>query len=87
VVDVVGEPHGDAALRRGDERVLDDLRGRRWETQVVERDVEAAVRAVEDVRDRVGDLVGGLTAVGERADLDQVFAARSAALCARFAAW
>ena len=87
MVDVVREPDGDTALRRADERVLDDLRCRRGEAQVVQRDVERVLRCGEEVGDRVRDLVGGLAAVRKRADFDQVFAARCAAFCARFAAW
>jgi hypothetical protein len=63
VVDVVGEPHLDAALRGTEERVPDDLCRRRGQADVVEREVERALGGVEEVGDGAGDLVGGLAAV------------------------
>jgi hypothetical protein len=86
VVDVVGEPNRDAALGGADERVADGVADGTGEPEVVERDVERLLCAVEEVDDGAPDLVGGLAAVGERADLDQVFA-RSEALYARLASW
>jgi hypothetical protein len=86
MVDVVREPHCDAALRRADEGVADCVADRAGEPEVVQRDVERLLRAVEEVDDDARDLVGGLAAVGERPDLDQVFA-RSEALYARFFSW
>jgi hypothetical protein len=82
VVEVVGEPDGDAPLRGADERAADDLRELVREPDVVDRDVERALGRREPVGEDVGDLLGRLAAVGQRADVDRI-----AALCARFAAW
>jgi hypothetical protein len=87
VVDVVGEPNRDAAPARALEGAADDLRGRVVEPDVVEREVERALRGVDEVGDRLRDLGSRLPAVGERANVDQDAWARSFALCARFAAW
>jgi hypothetical protein len=81
VVDVVREPDRDAAPCGSEERVLDDLGDRRAKADIVEGDVEAALRAFQEVSDRVRDLVGALTAVGQRPDVDQ---RRRAALYSRF---
>ena len=86
MVDVVREPDRDAALRRADESVSDGVADGTGEPEVVERDVERLLRAVEEADDGASDFVGRLAAVGERADLDQVFA-RCEALYARLAAW
>ena len=86
MVDVVREPDRDAALRRADESVSDGVADGTGEPEVVERDVERLLRALQELDDAVRDLVGGLAAVGERSDVDQVFA-RSEALYARFFAW
>jgi hypothetical protein len=87
VVDVVREPDGDASLARSDQRVRDDLGGRRLEAQVVQCDVERPLRGAEEIGDRARDLVGGLAAVAQRPDVDQLCFARWAALYAFFAAW
>jgi hypothetical protein len=50
------------------------------EPDVVERDVEAALGLVDEVRDRLRDLGRRLASVGERADVDQERSARSLAL-------
>jgi hypothetical protein len=86
MVDVVCEPDGDTALRGAGERVLDDLRDRRVETEVVEGEVERALRRAEERGDLACDVRGGLAAVGQRADVDQD-AARCFALYARFQPW
>jgi len=53
---------------------------------VVDRDLERVLGRSDEVRERVRGLFGGLAAVDERADVYcAVFAARCAALCARFA--
>jgi hypothetical protein len=87
VVDVVGEPHRDAALGRGGEGALDDLREVVGKVEVVDRDLERVLRGCDEVGERLGRLLGRLAAVGEGAELDQEAFARSVALYARFAAW
>jgi hypothetical protein len=87
VVDVVREPDRDAALRRGDERALDDLPQVVRQVKVVDRDLQRLLRAADEVRERVRRALRGLRAVGERVDVDQDAFARISALCARFAAW
>jgi hypothetical protein len=82
VVDVVDEPHRDAALVGARERALDDRGEVGRQVDVVDRDLERLLRGPEEVGERVRDLVGLLAAVGQRADFD-----RSSALCARLAAW
>ena len=85
MVDVVGEPHGDAALCRAGECSFDDLREVVGEVEVVDRDLERVLRGGDEVGEGLGRLLGGLAAVGERAKLYR--GAFIAALCARFAAW
>jgi hypothetical protein len=87
VVDVVREPDRDAALRRGDERALDDLPQVVREVEVVDRDLERLLRVADEVRERVRRPLSRLRSVGERVDVDQDAFARISALCARFAAW
>ena len=86
MVDVVREPDRDTVLRRADEGACDGVAQGSGQPQIVERDVQRLLSAVEELEEPVRDLVGRLRAVGERADLDQVFA-RSEALYARFFAW
>jgi hypothetical protein len=58
------------------------------QVDVVDRDLERVLRRGDPVGERVRDLLGGLAAVGEGADVYcVVFAARCAVLWARFAAW
>jgi hypothetical protein len=80
VVDVVREAHGDAAVAGALKRVANDLRRRVVEPDVVERDVEAVLRCVDEGGDRLRDLKRGLAAVRQRACLDQERCARSLAL-------
>ena len=88
VVDVVDETHRDATLRRADERVADDRGERVAEPYVVDRDVERVLRRGEEGSERVRGVLRRLPAVRERAELYTcALAARSSALCARFAAW
>jgi hypothetical protein len=88
VVDVVGEPDDDPALRRVDDRALDDVAQRLWEMEVVDRDLERALGRRDKAGERLRRGLGRLPAVRQRAELDQgALAARSDALCARFAAW
>ena len=70
VVDVVDDPHRDAALVRRADRAADDLRGLVEQVEVVVRQVERALRAREELGDRLRDLDGGLAALAVRAELD-----------------
>jgi hypothetical protein len=79
MVDVVREPHGNAAVDRRAQRAADDLVQVRWEVEVVESDVERRLRRAEERGERVRGLLGGLAAVGQRADFDRLYS--------RFAAW
>ena len=90
MVDVVGEPDRDAAGGRVGERAVDDRVERRRQVEVVDRDLERPLGRGDEGRQRVGRVLGGLTAVDQGAELDQeeaAFAARSDALYARFSAW
>jgi hypothetical protein len=87
VVDVVGQPYGDPARAGAREGAADDLRRRVVEPDVVERDVEAALGSIDEIRDRLRDLGRSLPAVGQRADVDQERSALSLALYARFFSW
>ena len=80
MVDVVRQPDRDPARAGALEGAADDLRRRVVEPNVVERDVEAALGLVDEVRDRLRDLGRGLASVRERADVDQERSARSLAL-------
>jgi hypothetical protein len=80
VVDVVREPNGDAALRGGGERVLDDRLQVVRQVEVVDRDLERALRAGEEVGERVRGAIRGLRAVAECLQLDQDASARIRAL-------
>ncbi len=80
MVDVVDEPHGDAALLRAEQRAGDDLRRVVVEPDVVERELEARLRGAEELGDLVCDVEGGLAAVAVEPELDQAEAARSEAL-------
>ena len=70
MVDVVDEPHGDAALLRRDQRAGDDLRRLVVEPDVVERELEARLRGAEELGDLVCDVDGGLAAVAVEPELD-----------------
>ena len=89
VVDVVDEADRDAARDGLRERALDDLREVVGKVEVVDRDLERLVRAAEELGELVRGALRRLRAVGERRESDQLdaFAARSFALCSRFAAW
>jgi hypothetical protein len=82
VVDVVREADGDAARAGIRQRPLQRFGERRRQVEVVDGDVERPARGAEEVGQQVRDVLGGLAAVGQRADFD-----RSSALWARFAAW
>ena len=86
-VDVVRETDGDAARGRPRQRVAHDRTDRAGQVDVVDRDLERLLRRRDELGERVRDLVGGLPAVGERADVYCAVFARSDALYARLAAW
>ena len=83
MVDVVREPHCDAALLGSLELAGDDRLEIGRKVEVVDRDLERVLRGRDEGGERVGCLLGGLPAVGQRADFD----ASHSALCAFFAAW
>ena len=70
VVDVVDEPHGDASILGAEERSLDDLRRLVVQPDVVERELEALLRGVEELGHLVRDVDGGLAAVAVEPKLD-----------------
>lgn len=72
MVEVVGEANAHPAVDRGDERVSDDVGGRARQTEVVEREVEALLRDADEGGDCVGDLVCGLTPVGQEPQVEAV---------------
>jgi hypothetical protein len=80
VVDVVCEPDRHAALRRGDERALDDLLQIVRKVEVVDGDLERRRRGADEVRERAGRSLRRLRPVGERVDVDQDAFARCFAL-------
>ena len=62
MVDVVDEPHCDAALLRGEQRAADDLRRVVVKPDVVERELEARLRSAEEL----GDLVATSNGLARR---------------------
>jgi len=76
VIEVVREPDAHAALRRGDERGANDLGGLVAEAEVVERQVEAAAGAPDELGDSVRDRQRRLAAVRQQAQLDAVASRR-----------
>ena len=82
MVDVVGEPHGDAARVRVAQGAADDGDEVVGKMQVVDRDVERVLRGSDEAGERVRGVDGRLAAVGQRPDFDL-----SLALYSRFAAW
>jgi hypothetical protein len=88
VVLVEGEPDGDASPGRVLERPGDEPLGLVREAEVVDRDVERALRGGDEVGERAPDLERRLAAVGECPDLDQPdCCAFIRALYARFSSW
>jgi hypothetical protein len=88
VVLVEGEPDGHAAPGRVLERARDEALGLVGEAEVVDRDVEPALRGRDERGERLRDLDRRLAAVGERPELDQpACCAFMRALYARFASW
>jgi hypothetical protein len=71
VVDVVDEPHVDAAPGRSDERADDDRCRLRPEPEVVEGELERPLRRVQEGADLPRDVDRALAAVGQRPDVDQ----------------
>jgi len=80
MVDVVREADRDAALRGGGERALDDRLQVVRQVEVVDRDLERALRAGEEVGESVRGALCGLRAVPECLQLDQDASARIRAL-------
>ena len=70
MVDVVGKPHAHASCRGAPDRVAHDLRRLGPEVEVVLRQVERALRAVEERGDGVGDLRRRLATVDQSTDFD-----------------
>jgi hypothetical protein len=88
VVLVEGEPDGDTAAGRVLQRACDQPLGLVREPEVVDRDVEAALRRRDEAGQRPRDLDRRLAAVGERPELDQLdCCAFMRALYARLATW
>jgi hypothetical protein len=82
MVDVVDEPHRDAAGVRVAQRAPDDRDEIVGKVEVVDRDVERMLRRGEEAGERVRGVDGRLAAVDQRPDFDL-----SLALYSRFAAW
>jgi hypothetical protein len=88
VVLVEGEPDGHASPGRVLDRSRDEALGLVGEAEVVDRDVEAALRGRDEAGERLRDLDRRLAAVGERPELDQPdCCAFMRALYARLASW
>jgi hypothetical protein len=88
VVLVEGEPDGHASPRCVLERARDEALRLVGEPEVVDRDVEPALRGRDERGERLRDLDRRLAAVGERPELDQpACCAFMRALYARFASW
>jgi hypothetical protein len=68
MVDVVGESHVDATRGRARHRVANDRRDRVGQTDVVDRDLQRAVRRRDPLCERARDLLRRLAAVGERTE-------------------
>jgi hypothetical protein len=80
MVEVVGEPDVDAACGRRGQRIDDDRRQRIRQPNVVDRDLERALRRRDEVGECVRGLFRRLTAVGESPDLYRTAFARCSAL-------
>jgi hypothetical protein len=73
---------------RRNECVTDNVPCLVAQPDVVERELEGLLRAVDERRDLARDLQRGLAAVGESLNVDQGCCFdRISALCARFFAW
>jgi hypothetical protein len=88
VVLVEGEPDGHAAAGRVLDGACDQPLWLVGEPEVVDRDVEGALRGRDEAGERLRDLDRRLAAVGERPELDQPdCCAFMRALYARLASW
>jgi hypothetical protein len=95
VVLVERQPDGHASSGSVLERAGDEPLGLVGEAEVVDRDVERALRGRDEAGERLRDLDRRLAAVGERPELDQpaseldqpACCAFMRALYARFASW
>jgi negative regulator of sigma E activity len=79
VVDVVCEPHRNAASVRIAHRAADDMGEVVGQVQVIDGDVEGVLRRADEVGKEVRDVGGRLAAVGQCADFDRLYS--------RLAAW
>jgi hypothetical protein len=79
MVDVVRKPDRDAARVRTAQRAADDRNEVVGEVEVVDRDVEGALRGADESGERLRGVGGRLAAVDQRADFDRLYS--------RFAAW
>ena len=70
MIDVVRDPHRDAARLRAEQRAADAVAGLPGQSHVVQRQVERRPRRGEERLQLGGDLLRLLAAVRERADLD-----------------
>ena len=85
---VEGEADRDSAAGRVLDRAGDEALGLVGEPEVVDRDLEGALRGRDEAGEGLGDLERGLAPVGECPDLDQPdCCAFIRALYARFASW
>jgi hypothetical protein len=80
MVEVVGEADVDAPRGGGGERINDDRRERVRQPDVVDRDLERALRRRDEVGERVRGLFRRLAAIGERPELYRAAFARCSAL-------
>jgi hypothetical protein len=71
VVDVEGEPDGDAPPRRVREGARDETGCGLLEVEVIEGEIERLLRAGDELTRVFGDLEGALTAVRQGSDLDR----------------
>jgi hypothetical protein len=71
VLDVEGEPHGDALSGDTRERVGHELCRRPEEVEVVEGEVEAPPGGGEEISDLPGDFESALAAVGQGVDVNR----------------
>jgi hypothetical protein len=71
VVDIEGEADRHASAGDVRDRARDELGGRLLEVEVVEGEIEALLRPGDELPEVLGDLQGGLAAVGECPDLER----------------
>jgi hypothetical protein len=80
MVEVVGEPDVDAACRGGGQRTADDRREWVRQPDVIDRDLERALCAGDEVGECVRGLFRRLAAVAESPELYRAAFARCSAL-------